>query len=220
MRFLGLIRVSLCLLLIWATPVIAASDGPRPLFRLSGIYVLPADSDIEFNGSLLKGNGTVETDAALGGTLAIGMQWSSGFQLEIEFGYRSIDPKTIDGTATVSGIRLSGELPVDGELKTFTAMPNIRYVLPRSLGGLHPYIGGGIGLASHNGKISNAALGSAEGYDGTLAYQAMLGVSYDFTDSLKGETGYRFLGSSEFKSGPTTFDYNTHGFDFGLVYHF
>lgn len=220
MRFLGLIRVSLCLLLLWATPVIAASDGPRPFVRLSGIYVLPADSDIEFNWRVLKWNGTVETDAALGVNLAIGMQWSSGFQFELEAGYRSIDLKTIGGTATVGGTRLSFELPVEGKLTTATIMPNIRYVLPRSLGGLHPYIGGGIGFAIHNGKISDAALGSAEGSDGTLAYQAMLGVSYDFTDSLKGETGYRFLGSSEFKDGITTFDYNTHGFDFGLAYHF
>jgi len=123
------------LLLIWATPVIAASDGLRPFVRLSGIYVLPADSDIESAGAILKGTGTVETDAALGVIGAIGMQWPSGFQLEIEVGYRSIDLKTIDGTATVGGIRLSGELPVLGEIKTATIMPNIRYVLPRSLGG-------------------------------------------------------------------------------------
>lgn len=220
MRFPGLIRVSLCLLLIWATPVLAASDGLRPFARLSGIYVLPEDSDIEYNGSLLKGNGTVETDAALGVMGAIGMQWPSGFQLEIEVGYRSIDLKTIDGTATVGGTPQSGERPVEGEIKTVTIMPNIRYVLPRSLGGLHPYIGCGMGVALHDGKISNADLGSAEGSDGAIAYQAMLGISYDFTDSLKGETGYRFLGSAEFKDGPTTFDYNTHGLDFGLAYHF
>lgn len=58
---------------------------------------------------------------------------------------------------------------------------------------LHPYIGGGVGFGRINPILSSTL--SPNSYRSVFLYQGGAGVSYDFTDHLTGDIGWRWIQS-------------------------
>ena len=99
-----------------------------------------------------------------------------GPRLELEVGYGQIPTSAnIPGTA------------INGKVGQLTAMANILYdFMPASA--FTPYIGAGAGIAFVD---SNASLGSTQ-----FAYQAMLGLAYNISDSMRFQVEGRYLGTT------------------------
>ncbi len=66
-----------------------------------------------------------------------------------------------------------------------------------SLDALHPYVGGGIGFGRIDPILSSAPAMGPNSYRSAFLYQGGAGVSYDFTDRLTGDIGYRWIESSK-----------------------
>ncbi len=203
----------------------ASAEEARPYMSVSGVYVLSAESDVK-NLFLQGDSGTVDADSTIGVVGAVGMDWGRGWQTELEVGYRSMDLSRLSGT--IPGV-VSGSVDANGAIKTITIMSNVRYVLKpeqvfnESWGGIHPYIGFGLGVALHEAELDVTILSNRvnlEGDDTVFAYQGLVGLSYDFTDAVGSQIGYRYLGTSEFEDQSTTATYQTHGFEFGVSYRF
>jgi len=99
-----------------------------------------------------------------------------GPRLEVEVGYGQIPTSAnIPGTA------------INGKVGQLTAMANVLYdFMPASA--FTPYIGAGAGVAFVD---SNASLGSTQ-----FAYQAMLGLAYNISDSMRFMVEGRYLGTT------------------------
>ncbi len=213
------LRVLVCVL--GSLLVGVASSGAedmRPYVRMSGVYVLSAGSSVEDNTGP-RVSGTLDLDSTIGVVGAFGMEWDSRVQTELEIGYRSMGFGRLEGT--IEGIT-SGETEAEGDISTLMVMVNGRYVFkPTVLGGIHPYLGGGLGVAFHTVELGVPALSfESESDAAVLAYQVMVGAEYDLTDSVGTHAGYRFVGTGDYKDRGTTASYTTHGFEFGLSYRF
>ena len=184
--------VLMCLLGSLLVGVASSGADVRPYVRMSGLYVLPAESAVDNYPALVDGArvgiNAIDLDSTLGVVGAVGLDWPAGFQIEIEGGYRSMDMSEAsvsrsNGTSFTVPIR-------EGKMQTLTVMVNGRYVFrPASSWWLNPYLGGGVGVALHDVDIEDTLY---NGEDTVLAYQGLVGVEFDVSDHLVPHVGYRF----------------------------
>ncbi|MCR4665745.1 MAG: outer membrane beta-barrel protein [Desulfovibrio sp.] len=140
----------------------------------------------------------------LGGGIFLGYdfykQHNTPIRAEIEYAMRSsvntdYDLKYGRGWG-LSGAKLKAEYNMQ------TIFANVYYDMHND-SDFTPYVGGGLGLAIINGRYEGEIFTNNTSYSDSfnetntaLAYNLGLGCSYNFTDQLTGDLGYRFVGTS------------------------
>jgi outer membrane protein OmpA-like peptidoglycan-associated protein len=159
--------------------------------------------DTNLNGSVNNAAGdklSVDFEIGYVGVLSLGWGFGNGLRAEIEGSYRSNDVSDVrEGGASVAN-RGSGT----GTAVSYGAMANILYDfdLGSSLGGIMPYIGGGVGYIWHDYQdvgisYSNGNKTVYNGNTGAFGYQAILGAALPITSvpGLAVTAEYRFMGT-------------------------
>jgi outer membrane protein OmpA-like peptidoglycan-associated protein len=138
-----------------------------------------------YEGFYIGAGGGIEWSIGSNANASTGTGWAVGGKagydfigprVELEVGYGQLPTSAnIPGTA------------INGKVGQLTAMANLLYdFMPASQ--FTPYIGAGAGIAFID---SNSSLGSTQ-----FAYQAMLGVAYNISDSLRFQVEGRYLGTT------------------------
>lgn len=136
--------------------------------------------------------------------------WLPGLRGELELTYRRTSIKKgyhEDGTDTANSSSKSSDNsgPFTGHISSFALMANVWYDF--DLGGINPYIGGGIGWAQNrfnadyfSGTFSSP-LGAVDETDTGFAYQLGAGFNVPVSQGVRLGLGYRFvdLGKLEFE---------------------
>ncbi|NDW06119.1 outer membrane protein [Jiella pacifica] len=163
-------------------------------------YQFKSDLDTSFDASIngaTVASGTydgLELPASASFSAGIGYKFNEFLRADATFGYWSRD---VDGAGLTSGA-----LSVDTEATAYELMANA-YVDLGTYAGFTPYLGAGAGgvQVSYDLKCNYAgidcsstydSLGIEEGSDWRFAYSLMAGVSYDVSQNLKFDLGYRF----------------------------
>jgi opacity protein-like surface antigen len=132
------------------------------------------------------------------------MNWA---RIEGELGYR------FDSTIKNKGNALPGKL------KSFTGFGNV-WLEPLDVGnGAKPYIGGGIGFASHKLKTSLLPGPPSNGWSTKFAWQAGAGIGVELIENITLDLGYRFKSLGEPRSRGFA-DLYAHEFRAGLRFRF
>jgi outer membrane protein OmpA-like peptidoglycan-associated protein/outer membrane protein W len=160
--------------------------------------------DTDLQGSVNNAAGTkIENEFEVGyvGVLSLGWGFGNGLRAEIEGNYRSNEVSdTKFGGQSVQG-RASGT----GTATSYGVMANILYDfdLGSSLGGIVPYIGGGVGYIWHDYQDVGATASDGRkavynGDTGAFGYQAILGVALpiESVPGLAVTAEYRFMGTT------------------------
>ncbi len=128
--------------------------------------------------------------------ITTGWQFASGLRLELELDYRrnklqSFNSRLYDG---------GGSIDANGFETAFTGFGNVWYDFRTAMGvfsTVHPFIGGGIGVAHigvRNLEAGGVRFGNASAT--MFAYQLGAGIDYDVTPRLTLSMGYRFMRTS------------------------
>jgi OmpA-OmpF porin, OOP family len=160
--------------------------------------------DTDLQGSVNNAAGTkIENEFEVGyvGVLSLGWGFGNGLRAEIEGSYRSNE---VSDTKT-GGQSIQGTASGTGTAVSYGVMANILYDfdLGSSLGGIVPYIGGGVGYIWHDyqdvgGSFSDGRKLVYNGDTGAFGYQAILGAALPI-DSVPGlaiTAEYRFMGTT------------------------
>jgi opacity protein-like surface antigen len=126
---------------------------------------------------------------------AVGMSLSNvvkGLRAEVEVAYRQnqIDGLWTSNTGSPIGVS-SGTLDIDHS--TFSVLANAWYDF--SLGGVTPYVGGGIGWADTelDGRYAGGVIGPFDFSDSGFAWQVGAGVNFDVSPNITLGVGYRYF---------------------------
>ena len=141
-------------------------------------------------------------DTGLGFNHSIGYRFKNSFSTELEFSYK--------------GGRFDSNSGLDGDMTTKSFLVNGMYSFDiREF--YTPYIGYGVGLASHEANVKN----KGDRSDGTLAYQLKMGVDMEFSRKLSLLLGYRYFATDnpDF-SGFFTAESSSHSIEAGVKFHF
>ncbi|MBO4369021.1 MAG: porin family protein [Desulfovibrio sp.] len=186
-----------------ATPAFAGDSGVYAGVKVMDSYQTTGDmSTSGVAGSFDAKNYSQNT---LGGGVFLGYnfykQHATPIRAEIEYAMRSsvntsYDLKSGRGAAGITGGSLKNEYSMQ------TIFANVYYDLHND-SDFTPYIGGGLGLAIINNRIEGEVFTGKTSYSDSFnetttsfAYNLGVGCSYDFTDSLTGDIGYRFVGTN------------------------
>ncbi|MDD9859172.1 MAG: outer membrane beta-barrel protein [Nitrospira sp.] len=197
----------------------AFAQNPHVYVSGGGIYIMPQDAEVS-RPLLFREGGSIELHSALGGVGGVGIDWGGGIRTELEYGRRELELGKLNTRLAATGRPF--ELELDGDLTTDLLMANLLYVfkpgdmLETSWGGINVYVGAGGGVAWHVLKGANVV----NSRDSVVAYQAMAGLSYDLTDALEVRSGYRYVGTGDYKDHGSDVSYDTHGLEFGFLYRF
>jgi opacity protein-like surface antigen len=133
-------------------------------------------------------NITAELDTGIVGTGAFGRSFGN-FRAEGELSYSTND------VSTVSALGVS--LGASGDISTVGFMVNGYYDFDTN-SKWKPYIGGGIGGANVSlNNVSVVGVPLADDDTTVFAYQAKVGVAYEFSPAWEGTLGYRFFGTED-----------------------
>ena len=156
------IQVFAIVSLLLAVPA-HASNEPGPYFTLTGSIDMFEDMVLTNIDSSLGVRPNMRRETGLGFNHSIGYQFRNSFSTELEFSYKggnfqpgTENPEGLDGDMTTKSFLVNG-------IYSF----NIREFYT-------PYIGYGVGLASHEASVE----GHPERGHGTLAYQLKNGRRY------------------------------------------
>jgi outer membrane protein OmpA-like peptidoglycan-associated protein len=160
--------------------------------------------DTDLKGSVNNAAGTkIENEFEVGyvGVLSLGWGFGNGLRAEIEGNYRSNDVSD----TKVGGQSIQGTASGTGTAVSYGVMANILYDfdLGAALGGIVPYIGGGVGYIWHDyqdvgASFSNGDKSVYNGNTGALGYQAILGAALPIASvpGLAVTAEYRFMGTT------------------------
>ena len=191
--------------LLLAVPAHASNEA-GPYFTLTGSIDTFEDMTLTNIDSGLGVRPNMGRETGLGFNHSIGYQFRNSFSTELEFSYKGGDfqpgtenPEGLDGDMTTKSFLVNG-------IYSF----NIREFYT-------PYIGYGVGLASHEANVKN----KGDRSDGTLAYQLKMGVDMEFSRKLSLLLGYRYFATDnpDF-TGLFTAESSSHGIEAGIKYHF
>ncbi len=148
---------------------------------------LPTDLD----GSTAAGASySIQFDPGFVGQGAIGAYLWSSFRIEAEAAFRMADYDQ----ATAGGTKVTPT----GDLKIATGMINYFYDLDLNLGAFKPYLGAGLGVAQIKSTALTIGNLSVVEKDATeFAYQAIIGVTYEFSRDWSIGLDGRYLGTSD-----------------------
>ena len=159
--------------------------------------------DTSLNGSVNNAAGTkVENEFEVGyvGVLSLGWGFGNGLRAEIEGSYRSNDVSD----TKVGGASIQNRASGTGTAVSYGAMANVLYDfdLGSSLGGIMPYLGGGVGYIWHDYQDVGASFSNGDktvynGDTGAFGYQAIVGAALPIASvpGLAVTAEYRFMGT-------------------------
>lgn len=212
---------SLALAAAAISPSLQAAEGPYVAAR--GSYVMTEDADWIFGSDFgpvpAGGNVISKFDDGYGLGVALGTKLPSGFRVEGELFWQEND---ID-SGRLGPVQLSALGGLNGDVGVWGGMLNGYYDFLE--GPLVPFIGLGVGYAQVDAKVNLGDISVIDDDDTVLAYQGILGVSYDFMPNLQGVLAYRYmaLDDPEFKDragGKVDMEYDSQAIDVGLRYSF
>ena len=132
---------------------------------------------------------TTELDTGIFATGAFGRSFGN-FRAEGELAYNTNDVSAL----SVPGV---GGVTASGDISTFAFMVNGYYDFSTN-SKWKPYIGGGIGGGNVSvNSLSVVGVLLADDDTTVLAYQAKVGVAYEFSPAWEGTLGYRFFGTED-----------------------
>ena len=194
-------------------------SSPAGLYgSLSGLYVwAPESSWAARYESGIANRGDYGWESGSGAVAALGYDTGTGWRVEAELGWRSLDLDRIR-LAGARWMKFAGE----AEARTLSAMANVYWAVP---GGwmLQPYLGAGIGAARQDWRSG----GSID--DTMFAWQAMAGVRHALSDRAELHVGYRFFSTADWQLGGrdadgdawrSEVDYRTHNLEGGVTFRF
>ena len=198
---------------------------------VSGLYVVPTDSDWTYTDEGVTLGTDIEWDAGFGLLLAYGFGTEDGLRGELEVGYRKADLDGLKGiSASSGGVEVSiedFEVGVDGDITTLSLMGNGIFTFGE--GQLKPYIGAGLGLARHDGTVDGQTVTIEEGEipieetsgdDVVFAYQLMGGVGYEMSETTELRLGYRYFATGDADFDGEKMSYASHNFEAGILIRF
>ena len=183
-----------------------ASNEVGPYFTFTGSIDTFEDMTLTSIDSDLGVRSNMGREIGLGFNHSIGYQFKNSFSTELEFSYKggnfqpgTENPEGLDGDMTTKSFLVNG-------IYSF----NIREFYT-------PYIGYGVGLASHEANVKN----KGDRSDGTLAYQLKMGVDMEFSRKLSLLLGYRYFTTDnpDF-NGLFTAESSSHSIEAGVKFHF
>ena len=190
---------------------LAADIAPEPVPALGGLYVGAFGGATWFteNGTEftftdpspdVTGEVSLDTDAGwlVGGVL--GYNWAdTGLRTELELSYSqaNLDGFDIDWDNNFNGPD-GDDLDFDGDVSVTYIFGNLWYGFGNmmNMGGLSPYIGGGLGVGFVNvdvDAIEDVEI-NASGDETGFAYQLGAGLMWNVSDNVALDLGYRFRG--------------------------
>lgn len=192
-----------------ATPVAPAGNFYGAIFGGAAVV-----NDLDYDASTGE-SGTSYFDNGLDVSGAVGYAFGNGLSIEAQVGYLSSDE-----TGGTYGIY---DVPVTGTGTVLYGMINAWYGV--DLGGITPFVGGGVGVASmtldsvYTGVMFEAS--TFEDTETTYAAQIGAGVAVELTDSLDLVGRYRYFmtGDVGFVDGQgttLTSSFGAHLLDVGL----
>lgn len=191
--------LSLFLLLsLMLIPISASAAG-------SGIYVAPKIiMDLSDSGNISKDNfpvrGSLDSHNqwAFGGGVAAGFDFWQYYliplRVELEATFRANTEHTWDAYNGGNG-------SLKGTWNSTTLFLNAFYDFHTDFG-LTPYVGGGLGFAFKYAEFSwdtPATSGSANENPTNFAWQLGFGISYNFTEDIAADLGYKYINLGETK---------------------
>jgi opacity protein-like surface antigen len=202
---------------------------------IPGGTVLPSGSSLAWD---------THFDAGYNFGFAYGMSSEIGFRSEFEVRYlrngiqshASVAVAGIDISSEDAGILITGsdnlgvsvaQVVADGRghMDTWSFMANAYYDF-NSDGTVNPYVGGGLGYATTKVMFEPSGVSVADHRDGGFAYQAIGGMDFAVTESMRLFAEYRFFATSNVETElsllPGTLDVENknHIANFGVRYHF
>lgn len=184
-----------------AVPAMAEQRTPTLYMGIAGGLNLMADADIDGLGI----NTEADYDSGAAGALTLGFKRADGFRSEFEISGRTNDVGQLRGMGSARG-----------DVDALTFMGNILYDFQR-FGKFKPYVGLGIGLARVRfDNVTPVGGGSINDHDMALAFQGIVGMSFDLTDRFEMFGDYRYMGTADLDvqeavSGATvSADYRNH----------
>ena len=183
-----------------------ASNKAGPYFTLTGSIDMFEDMALTNIDSALEVRSNMGREIGLGFNHSIGYQFRNSFSTELEFSYKggnfqpgTENPEGLDGDMTTKSFLVNG-------IYSF----NIREFYT-------PYIGYGVGLASHEANVKDYK----ERGHGTLAYQLKMGVDMEFSRKLSLLLGYRYFATDNpVFTGLFTAQSSSHSIEAGVKFHF
>jgi len=188
-----------------ALPAAAATFSSGHLYAgIGGGLILPQDIDVSVSGAI-TGNGEISFDNGyqFGGFL--GYHFTPMIAGELQVDYASADYDQVSGT--LGGT--SGSFDVNGDISAWTGFMNVLITPPMDK--FHPFIGGGIGLASYHDEINSVTIGgvttavNSDNDDTSFAADGIVGFDYAFTKNFSLGARYQHMwvdsGSSETSGG-------------------
>lgn len=131
--------------------------------------------------------------------------YQSGYDAGGSIGYKS-NPMRYEGEITYLYAHLKNfklnriqQNGVKGHGEALLAMANVYYDFPNLLYTLQPFLGFGIGYGWLNAKLNSTGPLIATQYSGTntlFTYQAMAGLTYNFSENYALNLGYRYVSTS------------------------
>ena len=192
----------------------------------TGLRNMPPDSGAELEIRRLGTvGGDIELSDGTGFAIAVGFETGGAQQVELEVAFRPFD---IEGAndAHLGSRPIPPELyTLTGDVDTWSLMLNARQLF--DIGQVRPYIGGGLGVAHHEGTAALAVApipsllpggmnGEDSGNDTVVAYQIMAGVEARVGDGARLFAGYRYMGTAAIEIDGLTADYDTHAVEVGV----
>ncbi len=200
-----LTAISLLFVLSSASP--ALSGGFYAGF--SGGVGQTSDSDISGTGI----NSSAEFETGAVASISVGYEYDSGWRNEIELGSRWSDADSISNSAA------------SGDVRALSAMLNGYYDLSTD-GPFSPYVGLGLGAAKVKANsLSPVAATSINDTDTALAYQGIVGMSYQVSQGMAFNADYRYFSTRDldFNTGNGTAvsqQYANHALMLGITFNF
>jgi len=199
-----------------ARPYSAPGIGSCLYLRLDAMLALPIAPNVSSTAGTpfipVNNQAAGESVSRYGGLEGgVGCQVTDIMRIEAVVGYRS-SAKVTD---------TSGSLDMD--FTAYTGFANAYWDIT-TYAGFTPYLGAGIGVARHNITAVTAPVTGSPSASTSLAWNFMLGVSYDITPHMKLDLGYRYSHLGSMTSAGTTpillDGYNVHDVKLGIRYHF
>ena len=186
--------------LLALTLTVSAQAGNFYVTVLGGVNVLNdegfAASDPVTPTSTLVFSPDSNSGYVVGGAVGWDLdQYMNGLRVEAEFAYRH---NQVDGHWTSnSGVTPGWSGSLDFDHTTFSVMANVWYDF--AIGGLSPYVGGGIGWARTNadGGYFGATTQAFDLDDSGFAWQLGAGVNFNIAPKTTMGIGYRYLQARE-----------------------
>ncbi|MEJ0020269.1 MAG: OmpA family protein [Acetobacteraceae bacterium] len=173
-----------------AAPLAAQAQPFQGLYIGAGAgYNLP--QGVRAQPNLLGAPGsTIFPDGGVVALGSIGYALGNGLRFEVEGNFRN---------GNVSSVTSAVPQTISGRLRTYGAMANAFFDMDIGVPWLFPYVGGGVGYAWTNAKLTGGALGlsnSVSDTQGNFAFQAIGGLSFPMpgVPGLSLSTEYRFYG--------------------------